>query len=85
MDLADPNLPVLGLVSQQVKAGLQQQGLPQPLYDSAAAYLDSTVGSYNNFNVSRTGYDERDVVNNNTVNVKLSGGLYYNITESIQA
>lgn len=84
LDLADPTLPVLGLVSQGIKGQLQTQ-LPGPLYDAAAAYLDSTVGSYNNFNVSRTGYDERDVVNNNTVNVKLSGGLYYKITESIQA
>lgn len=84
LNLADPSLPVLGLVSAGIKQQLQQQ-LPQPLYDAAAAYLDSTVGTYNNFNVSRTGYDESDVVNNNTVNVKLSGGLYYKLTESIEA
>jgi outer membrane receptor protein involved in Fe transport len=55
------------------------------LYDAAAAYLDSTVGSYPAFNVSRTGYDEKDVLNNNTVDVKLSGGLYYKLTPAIEA
>ena len=84
LNLADPALPVLGLVSNGIKQQLQTQ-LPPPVYDAAAAYLDSTVGSYNNFAVSRTGYDEKDVVNSNTVNVKLSGGIYYNITDAIQA
>ncbi len=88
LNLSDPNLPVLGLVAQGIKAELRNQ-FPtpggDPLYNAAAAYLDSTVGSYNNFNVSRTGYDERDVVNNKTVNVKLSGGLYYKLTNAIEA
>jgi outer membrane receptor protein involved in Fe transport len=35
--------------------------------------------------VSRTGYDERDLVDYNTYNVRLSGGLYYKITEAIEA
>lgn len=34
--------------------------------------------------VSRTGYRESQVVNNNTVNVRLSGGLYYMLTPSIE-
>lgn len=84
LNLSDPSLPLLGLVSSGIKQQLQTE-LPAPLYNAAAAYLDSTVGSYNSFAVSRTGYDERDVLNNNTVNVKLSGGLYYNITDDIQA
>lgn len=84
LNLSDPTLPVLGLVSAGMKQVMQTE-LPGPLYDAAAAYLDSTVGSYAGFPVSRTGYDERDVVNNNTVNLKLSGGLYYKLTESIEA
>jgi hypothetical protein len=56
LDLADPTQPVLGLVSAGIKQQMQSQ-LPQSLYDAAAAYLDSTVGSYPAFNVSRTGYD----------------------------
>lgn len=84
LDLSDPNQPVLELVSAGIKQQMQSQ-LPGPLYDAAAAYLDSTVSSYNKFNVSRTGYAEKNVLNNNTVNVKLSGGLYYKLTDAIEA
>lgn len=84
LNLIDPSLPVLNLVSEGIKQQMQSQ-LPGQLYDAAAAYLDSTVGSYSNFSVSRTGYHESEVLNNNTVNVKLSGGLYYKLTDAIQA
>ena len=84
LDLADPSQPVLGLVSAAIKQQFQSS-FPAQVYNAAAAYLDSTVGAYNAFNVSRTGYDERDVLNNNTVNVKLSGGLYYKLTPAIEA
>ena len=84
LDLADRSLPVLEPVAAAIKQQMQSQ-FPQPVYDAAAAYLDSTVASYPAFNVSRTGYDEREVLNNNTVNVKLSGGLYYKLTESVEA
>lgn len=36
-------------------------------------------------NVSRTGYMERDVVDPNTVNYKLSGALHYKLTPGIEA
>ncbi len=73
-------------VLQQVAAGIKAQAAESPAFPLISAFLDSTVGSYGNaFNVSRTGYDERDVVNNNTVNVKLSGGIYYKLTENIEA
>ncbi len=35
--------------------------------------------------VSRTGYRESDVVNNNTINFRLSGGVYYKLTENLEA
>jgi outer membrane receptor protein involved in Fe transport len=35
--------------------------------------------------VSRTGYDESQLVDYNTVNLKLTGGLYYKITPGIEA
>lgn len=35
--------------------------------------------------VSRTGYKEREVVNNNTVNVKLTGALHYKLTDNLEA
>lgn len=83
-NLVDPGRPVLAPVAAAIKQQFQSQ-MPQSLYDAAAAYLDSTVASYSAFKVSRTGYDERDVLNNNTVDVKLSGGLYYKLTESVEA
>jgi outer membrane receptor protein involved in Fe transport len=36
-------------------------------------------------NVSRTGYSEREIVNPNTVNFKVSGSLHYKITPAIEA
>jgi len=83
-NLADQNLNALELVAAAMKQQFQSQ-FPQSVYDAAAAYLDSTVESYPSMNVSRTGYNEKDVVNNNTVNVKLSGGFYYKLTEAIEA
>ncbi len=35
--------------------------------------------------VSRTGYTEKEVVNPNTLNVKLSGAIHYKITEKLEA
>jgi outer membrane receptor protein involved in Fe transport len=83
-DLADPNGNALALVAAAMKQQFQSQ-MPPPLFDAASAYLDSTVASYPSMNVSRTGYDEKDVLNNNTVDVKLSGGLYYKLTDAIEA
>lgn len=37
-----------------------------------------------NSNVSRTGYDEIDLVDYDTKSLKMSGGLYYNFTPTIQ-
>lgn len=35
--------------------------------------------------VSRTGYDEKDMVDYNAYNVKVSGGLYYKLTDNVEA
>lgn len=42
-------------------------------------------GYYRNQNVSRTGYNEEDLVDYNTMNVKLTGALHWKITERIEA
>lgn len=44
-----------------------------------AGYLTAPI------NVSRTGYNERDILNPNTVNFKTSGALHYKITPKIEA
>jgi outer membrane receptor protein involved in Fe transport len=49
------------------------------------AYRNTFTGATGSGLVSRTGYDERDLVDYNTYNIKLSGGLYYKLTESVEA
>lgn len=44
-----------------------------------------TKNYYNNQMVSRTGYAEKDVIDPITSNFKLSGGLYYKLTSSLEA
>jgi outer membrane receptor protein involved in Fe transport len=44
-----------------------------------AGYLTAPI------NVSRTGYNERDIINPNTVNFKATGALHYKITPKIEA
>ncbi|MBL7731387.1 MAG: TonB-dependent receptor, partial [Chitinophagaceae bacterium] len=39
----------------------------------------------NNNNVTRTGYNEEDLVDYNTLNVKLNGGIHWNIKDKIEA
>ena len=46
---------------------------------------NTTKNYFNGANVSRTGYNESDVVNPTTVDAKLSGGIYYKITNNIEA
>ncbi len=52
---------------------------------TAPFYLGLQNNVFGNQSVSRTGYDERDLVDYNTYNFKLSGGLYYKITPGIEA
>ena len=40
---------------------------------------------FNNQSVSRTGYAEKDVINPQTLNVKLQGALHYKLTNNIEA
>ncbi len=72
-----------------------------PNYDGVNVYGDETSVDLRNFMravlpanhpllqnplpVSRTGYNEKDVVNPNTTNVKLSGAMHYKLTDNIEA
>ncbi len=50
----------------------------------APFFLGMQAGIIPNSNVSRTGYLERDLVDYNTLNVKLNGSLHYKITNDIE-
>lgn len=49
------------------------------------AYNGLKNGYYRNTSVSRTGYNEKDLVDYNTLNVKLTGALHWKITDKIEA
>lgn len=49
------------------------------------AYRNTFTGATGAGLVSRTGYDEKDLVDYNSYNVRLNGGLYYKITSDIEA
>ena len=63
--------------------------LPSTLQGSVTNLVPFYFGLRNNIvpkqAVSRTGYNEIDVINNNTISFKFSGGLYYKITPGIEA
>ncbi|MCW3074004.1 MAG: TonB-denpendent receptor [Flaviaesturariibacter sp.] len=63
--------------------------LPAPLQGSVSTLVPFYFGLRNNLipnqNVSRTGYQERNLVDYNTVNYKITGGFYYKITPGIEA
>jgi len=69
-----------------------------PNYDGVNVYGDETsvdiypflaalTGDPNqpHINVSRTGYDEKDVVDPKTKNIKLSGAVHYKLSENLEA
>lgn len=50
------------------------------LYPSVPVPYRPLLGGATSLNVSRTGYKENEFINNNTVDFKLSGGLYYKLS-----
>ncbi|MFY8003740.1 MAG: TonB-dependent receptor domain-containing protein, partial [Chitinophagaceae bacterium] len=62
-----------------------------PAFAALRPFMPFIIGSNRTVNyfgsqlVSRTGYDERDLVDYNAYNVKLNGGLYYKITDNVEA
>ncbi len=91
----------LGALDAQLGAGLTPQqiaaawsGIPQlaPLVQALPFLIPTSGiannpyrGTFGNQLVSRTGYEERALVDYNAYNVRLSGGLYYKITPSVEA
>ncbi len=48
-------------------------------------YIGLRNGYFNKASISRTGYEEQVLVDYNTINVKLTGGLHYKINERLEA
>src|SRR6476620_3584284 len=63
----------------------QIAGFLQTNPNTAPFYLGLQNNIYGNQYVSRTGYDEADLVDYNTYNLKVSGGLYYKLNSNTEA
>ncbi|THU32444.1 TonB-dependent receptor [Niastella caeni] len=86
-------------VDAQIAAGMTPQqmaaywGTASPTIAQALPFLiasntnvnNPNRGIYGGQNISRTGYNESDLVDYDTYNVKVSGALHYKITENIEA
>ncbi|RTL59295.1 MAG: TonB-dependent receptor [Sphingobacteriales bacterium] len=72
---AGGNVDIYGAVAAAIGA---QQPSAVPVLNYIMSSLPNTI------NVSRTGYTERELLDNNTTNFKLSGGLFYKITNKLE-
>jgi outer membrane receptor protein involved in Fe transport len=83
----DPNYDGVNVYGDETTADIRANVL-NPIAASAAPFLRNFIDTLNGgrpINVSRTGYNENQVVNPNTQNLKLSGALHYKITPAIEA
>lgn len=80
----DPNYDGVNVYGDEtttdIRAVLAAIGAQAPFLQT---YINSISGSP--INVSRTGYNEADIVNPNTINFKVTGSLNYKITNDLEA
>ena len=83
----DPNYDGINVYGDETTTDIRSAVL-NTIGASAAPFLRNFIDTLNGgrpINVSRTGYNESDIVNPNTLNYKLSGALHYKITPGIEA
>ncbi|MDP9229504.1 MAG: TonB-dependent receptor [Bacteroidota bacterium] len=66
-------------------AALNSPQLKTPINNMLPFYNGTKNNYFQNYSVSRTGYEERYLVDYNTINFKFTGGLHYKITPGIEA
>jgi outer membrane receptor protein involved in Fe transport len=82
----DPGYDGINIYGDETQ--LDMRALAFPTVAAAAPFLKNFLDTLNGgrpINVTRTGYAENEVVNPNTMNLKLSGALHYKITPGIEA
>jgi outer membrane receptor protein involved in Fe transport len=77
---SDPNYDGVNTYGDETSVNLQST-----IQSLSATYPFLTQFGSKPFNVSRTGFLEKDVINPTTLNVKLSGAFHYKITNKITA
>lgn len=83
----DPNYDGVNVYGDETTADIRTAVL-NPIGASAAPFLKNFIDTLNGgrpMNVSRTGYNENEIVSPNTLNYKLSGAFHYKITPGIEA
>ena len=90
---SDPNYDGVNVYGDETSVDLRllipnvaaqiRPSIPAPAQPAFDAYIAGLMA--NPQLVSRTGYRESEVVSPTTLNFKLTGGVYYNITENIEA
>ncbi len=82
--LTDPNYDGINVYGDETTADIRQvlSGVAQQA-PFLAPYINTLMGSP--INVSRTGYNEIDIIDPKTINFKLSGSLNYMITPNTEA
>ncbi len=80
----DPNYDGVNVYGDEttadIRAVLQGVAAQAPFL---APYVSTLLGSP--INVSRTGYNEEDIIDPNTLNFKLGGAFHYKLTEKVEA
>jgi outer membrane receptor protein involved in Fe transport len=69
----------------QVQGALQSPGISAQTSAMFPFYNGFKNNYFKGANVSRTGYNEKDLVDYNSLNVKMNVGLHWKITENIEA
>ena len=83
----DPNYDGINVYGDETTADIRAAVL-NPIAANLAPFLKNFIDTLNGgkpINVSRTGYAESDVVNENTISIKVSGALHYKISQNTEA
>ncbi len=84
---SDPNYDGVNVYGDETTTDIRTAVL-NAIGSSAAPFLKNFIDTLNGgrpINVSRTGYNENDIVSPNTLNYKISGAFHYKITPGIEA
>ncbi len=82
----DPGYDGVNVYGDETQIDLRQ--LAFPTFASQAPFLKNFLDTLNSgkpINVTRTGYKENEVVNPNTINLRLSGALHYKLSKDVEA
>ncbi len=83
----DPNYDGVNVYGDETTTDIRTAVL-NAIGSSAAPFLKNFIDTLNggrSINVSRTGYNENEMVSPNTINYKISGAFHYKITPAIEA